>query len=489
MARPHLRVPHVFVLLSAVILVCAVATWVVPAGEYARETREVEGRERTLVVPGTFEPVPKHYSARGVLLDAEHPDRATPVGLLGYLSAIPRGMEAAADIIFFIFIIGGVFGILERTGVITAAVGKLVQKLQHRGALLTVAVMAAFAAGSSTLGMGEEYIPLVPVFVLVARRLGYDAIFGVALVEVAGQVGFAASTTNPFTVSVAQGIAELPLHSGLGLRLAFLVCALTVAVVYVLRYGARVRRDPARSLVADVPEAWQDHPDDPDAGAPTAVAGHHYRQHHTAILVTCTAIFGFIVFAVQQYQWWMAEMGAGFLLMGIAAAVLGRLTVDQAARAFVRGCQDMVVAALVVGFARGIAVVLEDGLIIDTVVHATAVVLEQVPRYAAVLGMLGFQTVLNLFIPSGSGQAAVAMPLMAPLADLIGVTRQVAVFAFTCGDGFSNTVIPTSGILMAMLGLARVPYGRWLRFMLPLFGLLLLLSGVFLVIAVLTGYR
>jgi uncharacterized ion transporter superfamily protein YfcC len=182
-------------------------------------------------------------------------------------------------------------------------------------------------------------------------------------------------------------------------------------------------------------------------------------------------------------------MGGGFLLLGIVAAVLGRLSLDESARAFVKGCEEMVVAALVVGFARGIAVVLEDGLIIDTVVHGAAALLEQVPRYVAAVGMLGFESVLNLFIPSGSGQAAVSMPLMAPLADIIGISRQTAVFSFTCGDGFSNTVIPTSGILMAMLGLARVPYGRWLRFMLPLFGQLILLSAVFLVAAVMIGYR
>jgi uncharacterized ion transporter superfamily protein YfcC len=350
--------------------------------------------------------------------------------------------------------------------------------------LLTVVLMAVFAVGGSTLGMGEEFIPLVPVFVLVARRLGYDALYGMAMVEVAGQVGFAASTTNPFTVSVAQGIAELPLHSGIGFRVVFLVCALTVAILYLLRYGARVKRDRAQSVIADVPEAWQE----VDAGE-AAEAGRHFSGRHVAIIAVGAALFAFIVFAVQRYHWWMAEMGGGFLLLGIVAAVLGRLSLDQAARAFVKGCEEMVVAALVVGFARGIAVVLQDGLIIDTVVHAAASVLEQVPRYVAVLGMLGFESMLNLFIPSGSGQAAVSMPLMAPLADIIGVTRQTAVFSFTCGDGFSNTVIPTSGILMAMLGLARVPYGRWLRFMLPLFGQLLLLSAVFLVIAVTTGYR
>jgi len=483
MPRPRLRVPHVFVLLSLVILICAAATWVVPSGQFERQEREVQGVTRNLVVPGTFEGVPKHISLQGAVLGEDVPGHASPVGLMGVLSAIPRGMEAAADIIFFIFMIGGVFGILERTGVITATVGGLLKGLEGRGAVLTVVLMTVIAVGGSTLGMGEEFIPLVPIFVLVARKLGYDAIYGVAMVEVAGQVGFAASTTNPFTVCVAQGIAELPLHSGLSLRLIFLVCALTVACIHMLRYGRRIQADRRHSLVADVPEAWHDHADGTDAATPA------FRRSHALILVTSTLIFAFIVYAVQHHHWWMAEMGGGFLLMGLVAAVVARLSLEQSVKAFVKGLEDMVVAALVVGVARGIAVVLQDGLIMDTVVNGAATLLLQVPRYVAVVGMLGFESALNLFIPSGSGQAAVSMPLMAPLSDLIGVSRQTAVFAFTCGDGFSNMVIPTSGILMAMLGLARVPYGRWLRFMLPLFGQLLVLSVVFLVMAVVLGYR
>jgi uncharacterized ion transporter superfamily protein YfcC len=182
-------------------------------------------------------------------------------------------------------------------------------------------------------------------------------------------------------------------------------------------------------------------------------------------------------------------MAGGFFLMGIVAAAAARLPLTDAARAFVKGMEEMLVAALVVGFARGIAVVLSEGMIIDTVVHAAASLLLQVPRHVAVLGMLAYESSLNLLIPSGSGQAAVSMPLMAPLSDILGVSRQTAVFAFTCGDGFSNMIIPTSGILMAMLSLARIPYGRWLRFMMPLFWQLMLLSAIFLTIAVFLPYR
>jgi uncharacterized ion transporter superfamily protein YfcC len=467
------------VLLTLVILVCSIFTWIVPSGQYERETKVIEGHERTLLVPGTYQHVDKHISLRGAVLGDPVADKATPVGLQSFLSAIPRGLEAAADIIFFIFIIGGTFGILQRTGVITASIGRLLNRLGDRGPALTVVLMIVMAIGGSTLGMGEEFIPLIPVFLIVAKRLGYDRIYGMALVLVAAEVGFAASTTNPFTVNVAQGIAELPLNSGLTLRIIFFCFAITVGITYLLRYGARIKADPSQSYMGEAGF-------DIDEGPTDSIA---YGGHHTAILIACGAIFAFIIFAVQQYGWWMADMAGGFFLMGIVAYLIARLPLADATSAFVKGMEEMVVAALVVGFARGISVVLAEGQIMDTIVHGAASVLGQVPRYLAVLGMLGFESTLNLLIPSGSGQAAVTMPLMAPLSDILGITRQTAVFAFTCGDGFSNSVIPTSGILMAMLALAKIPYTKWLRFMAPLFVMLMSLSGLFLIIAVAIGYQ
>jgi len=476
--RRRFQIPHVFVLLLGVIFLCSLLTWVIPSGSYDRETKVIEGQERTLLVPGTYTSVPKHYSLEGALLGDEAPGRASPVGLVSFLAAVPRGMESAADIIFFIFIIGGTFGILQRTGVITASIDRLLRKLGGRADALTIVLMMVLGIGGSTLGMGEEFIPLVPVFLIVSKRLGYDRIYGMALVLVASEVGFAASTLNPFTVLVAKDIAELPMASGLTLRVVFFFCAMAVAVTYLILYGRRIKADPSRSCMADDPFEIEN----AEEGAVT------YRSHHTAILVVSTVIFLFVVFAMQQYGWWMDRMAGGFLLIGILAAALGRLSLEDATRAFIKGMEEMVVAALVVGFAKGISVVLAEGQVLDTIVHSAAVTLSVVPRYVAAIGMLVFQSTLNLLIPSGSGQAAVTMPLMAPLSDLLGITRQTAVFAFTSGDGFSNSVIPTSGILMAMLSLARIPYGRWLRFMLPLFGLLMMLSAVFLVVAVASGY-
>ncbi|CAM2006465.1 YfcC family protein [Acanthopleuribacter pedis] len=466
-------VPHVFALILGVIFVCSVLTYVLPSGRYERKQVEIEGSKRTVVVPGTYTSVDKFVSSEGLLLDVSPPEgEAVPTSFHGFLSAVPRGMEKAADIIFFIFVIGGVFGILSRTGVITAAIQAIVDSVGKKPWILIIVVMVLFSFGGSTLGMGEEFIPLVPIFVMVATRLGYDRIFGMAMVILAAQVGFAAATTNPFTVVIAQGIAEVPIYSGMWFRAIFYVVILTITLVYLIYYGEKVRKNPEASHVADVP------------GKTLESENVEFTSRHLWIIIASSLIFIGVLAGVILKHWWMAEMGGGFMLMGILAAAIAGLKVNEAASAFVKGMEEMVVAALVVGFARGIEVVLSNAMVLDTIVYHSASLLENLPNIVAVQGMLLFQTVLNFLIPSGSGQAAVTMPLMAPLADVLGITRQTAVFAFQCGDGFSNLIIPTSGILMSMLSLASIPYDRWLRFMLPLFGMFLLTSGIFLAIAV-----
>ncbi len=475
----RIRVPHVFTLLTIIIFLMSLLTYVIPSGKYARETKTIGTLERTVVIPGTYEQLPKHFSVKGALIGDEVEGKSTPVGLHGFLTAIPRGLEESADIIFFIFMIGGVFGILQRTGMILAVIEKLLSFLGHAAPALTVIIMLCVGVGGSTLGMGEEFIPLVPIFLMISKRLGYDRIYGLALVMLGADIGFAAATTNPFTVNIAQGIAELELNSGWQFRVVFFAFAMSLTIGYVLRYGAKIRRDPSASFM---------HGDDFDLSH-HELEKHEFSGRHLATLLSCIAIFAGILFAVKFLGWWMADMAGGFFLMGLAAMFISRLSLADATKAFVKGMEEMVVAALVVGFARGITVVLMDGQVMDTLIASAAGVLSTVPRTVAVQGMLLFQSSLNLLIPSGSGQAAVTMPLMAPLADVLGVTRQTAVFAFQCGDGFSNTIVPTSGVLMAMLSLARIPYEKWLRFVLPLFLMLMALSGVFLTVAVIIQYN
>jgi len=366
----RMKVPHVFTLLTGVVFICSLLTFIVPSGEYERETLSVGGRDRTVVVPDTYQTLTKHISAKGLLFQDEAEGMASTVSLEEFLSAIPLGMVKAADIIFLIFIVGGVFGILQATGTIPAVLGAVLNRLRSSWKLLTIVLMTAMAIGGSTLGMGEEFIPLVPIFLIVAKEIGCDRIFGVALVYVAGAVGFAAATTNPFTVNIAQEIAGLPLNSAISFRLFFLVACLAVTLVYMLRYGRRIRRDPSTSLMAD-----------DDFVLPTDnVEPPPLRGAHVVILIACAAIFVFIIYAVQEMGWWLTQMAGGFILMGIVATAISRLPVRQATLAAVKGMEEMTVAALVVGFARGVTVVLENGQILDTLIFSAAAVLQRYLR-------------------------------------------------------------------------------------------------------------
>lgn len=466
--------PHVFTLLIFVVFFCSILTYIIPSGSYQRVTKEISGRTKTMVVPDTYVAMEKHISTKGMTLGEDVDGKSTPVSLTQLITAIPRGLEKTADVVFLIFIIGGVFGILQRTGTIVVLLNALTHLFRNNAALLTASIMLIIAIGGSTAGMGEEFIPLVPLFILISDRLGYDRVYGFCMVLLASEIGFAAATFNPFTVGIASGIAEIPLGGDIVFRIIFALTCFTVALVYVLNYGAKVKKDPSKSLVANIPYK-----------EPVATKEiENFNLKHFYILIIGITIFAFIMYAIVLEWWWINEMAGGFLLIGIAAIIISKLPLKDAAKAFVKGMEDMVVAALVVGFARAIEVVLSDGLILDTVVYTAASVLENFHNIVAAQGMLVFQSVLNFFIPSGSGQAAVTMPIMVPLADALGLSRTTAVFAFTCGDGFSNSIIPTSGILMAMLSLAQIPFQKWFRFMFPLFLLLMTISAIFLTISV-----
>lgn len=472
------KIPHVFVLLTGIIFFCTILSYLVPSGTYQRDTITVGGSSRTVLIPDTYSKLTKHITVKAIFLGDRKDQEAAPVSLLEFITAIPRGMEAVSDIIFMIFIIGGVLGIFQRTGTITAVIHTLFDRFSHSGPLLTIILMTVVGIGGSTFGMGEELIPLVPIFLLVSHKLGYDRIYGMSIVYLGALVGFAAATTNPFTIQIAQGIAEVPPGSGILFRVIFFVVIMSVTIGYVLLYGRRIKKDPSRSLIANDDAPVSDVSQDKVP----------LKASHMLIMSSSAIIFIFVLYAIQKKGWWLNEMSAGFLLMGIIAILISRLPLAEAMKSFVRGMEEMIVAALVVGFANGIRVVLEDGQILDTIIHFSSGLLRDTSNILAVEGMLFFQSILNFFIPSGSGQAAVTMPLMAPLADVLGITRQTAVFAFTCGDGFTNIIIPTSGILMAMLSISKIPYEKWLRFIMPLFLILFLLAGTFLGIAVLINY-
>lgn len=456
--RPRLRVPHTLVLLFSMIVLALLATYVLPHGQFER----VEQNHHQVVVPGSF------------ALLTDDPSLSP----LAVLSAVPTGFAEARDIIFFVFIIGGTMAVLRATGTIDACLGLTLERFGRRPNVLIAVAMLVFTVGSSTLGMAEEYIPFVPVLLGLCAAMRMDAVTAIGIMVCGYGVGYGAAAINPFTVVPAQEVAGLAPTSGAWFRAVITVPLWVLGFVHVSRYAARVRRDPSTSLVADVDDALTE----PAPDYPRLAAS------HVTVLALTIASVGLLVYGISAHGWYLQEMGAMFLGLTILVAIVGRLSVDGTAKAFAKGAEELTMTALLIGFARAIQVVLEQGHVIDTIIHGVAGLLDQLGPSIAAVCMYMIQSACNFFIPSGSGQAYVTMPIMAPIADLTGVPRQVAVLAFQFGDGFTNMLVPTNAVLIGILGMAKIPYDRWLRFIVPFMVQLWLFGSLLLVVAVAIGY-
>ena len=429
----RLRFPHTWSLLFGLIVVAAIATHFIPAGVYDRH--EEGGRQ--VVDPDSYRAV-----------------TAQPAGPGDVLLAFPRGLLETAAIVFYIFIIGGAFGVIDATGAIGGGIDAVARACGGRGDLVIVILMLLFALAGGTIGMAEETLPFLPGLVLLARRLGYDEITGGAIGLVGAGAGFAGAFLNPFTVGVAQGIAGLPLFSGLGYRLIVWLVMTAIAIAWVLRWARR-----ARARGTTEPEA-----------EPAADDGSSGGLDGRRKLVLGVVVLALVAVAVGALEWgWgILELAGLFVAVAVAAGLVGGLGADRTADAFVTGAAGIAGGALVVGLARGVLVVLDGSQTIDTIVHAIAGLVSDLPSWASVAGIYGVQVGLNYLVPSGSGQAALSIPVLAPIADLVGVTRQTTVLAYQLGDGISNVFTPTQGYFMAGLALIRVPWTSWAKFMWPL---------------------
>jgi len=394
-----------------------------------------------------------------------------------FLTAIPKGFEAAQDIIFLIFIAGGVIAILRMSGAIDSMLHKAGARLGGSPGILIAGCLLIFSLGSYTIGMGEEYVPLIPIIVSMSLAMRMDAIVAMGLVWIPYGIGWACAGTNPFGVVIAQNIAGLPLASGWSVRLVMMVAFLIIAFHHIYRYAMKVQRDPSTSLVAHI-----DYSTGFDAPSDIRITGRRIG----ILLVFLVAVIGF-VFGAKVYGWYVAELTAIFLAIGLVAAAIAGISPGDTSRTFISGAADMTAAALLVGFARTIEVVLVDGQIIDSIVNSVANVLVNFGPEMSSVGMLVVQTVCNFFIPSGSGQAFVTMPIMSPLATLTGVPQQTAVLAYQFGDGFTNMIVPTSALVMGALALGKIPYGAWVRFTAPLLLKMFALAAVFLILSVHLG--
>lgn len=456
-----LKIPHTYALLFFIIIIVTVLTYIVPAGEFDRAEDPDTGR--IFVVPGSFENIDNN-----------------PVSPFGLFKAIPKGMESAGYIIFFVLMIGGSFGILQKTGAIDAGIGAIVTKMEGKEKLIIPITMFIFSLAGAILGSAEEMLPFYPIVISLALALGFDTITGTAMVLLGAGAGFAGAFLNPFTVGIAQGISGLPLFSGMGLRLAVYVTILVVTIIYVYRYATKIQKNPQLSPTYE--EDKKKHKKFNLDELPD------FTKKHKLVMLVLVLGLGILAFGVVQLGFYITELTAMFLVIGILAGIVGGLKVNQIAESFVDGAKELVYGALIIGLATSIMVVMEEGHIMDTIIYSMAKVVEGLPAALSGIGMFVVQSIINIIVPSGSGQAAVSMPIMAPMADVVGITRQSAVLAFQLGDGFSNVISPTSGYFMAAIAIGGIKWEKWAKWMLPLFLIWTVIGAAFVALSVIINY-
>lgn len=444
----NLPFPHTLVLLIAFIFLAAILTHLLPAGAYDRQTNEVTGRE--VVVAGSY-----------------HEVEASPVGFFDAIVAIPRGMIDAGDVVFLVFLIGGAFMVVDETQALKKGVAGLSSRLQGRESLIIIIVSLVFAAGGALNNLQEEIVALIPVLLILTNSLGYKPIVTVAMSLGAAMVGAAFSPINPFQVIIAQKISDVPLFSGWAFRLASMVPALALWIFWTIRYAkrtqARVSDEDRREINAEL----------------------DWRSGTILGLVMLT--FAVMVYGIFNWEWDFNEMSALFFLMGIAVGLIGKLKLNGTAEAYIRGFREMAFAGLLIGFARAIYLVLDDGQVIDTIVYGLFTPISQLPSQLSAIGMIVAHAGLHVPVPSQSGQAVLTMPLLIPLSDLIGLSRQVTILAYQFGSGLTDIITPTNGALMAVLVAAGVKYDEWFSFIVRKYLWLLALGAVIVVVAIALG--
>lgn len=449
----RIKMPHTYVLLTGILLCVVVMTYLIPAGAYDRVLDTASGR--MVVLPDSF-----HY------IEGKRP------GLFGVFLALQRGYVSAADIMFLIVFAYGYVYMLTENGTLNRAIRILTRKLGSRTHLLIPVCMFLFGVLGATLGIFEEVYGLISVFMGITVALGYDAVVGGAVVYVGVATGFAAAISNPFSVGIAQSIAELPISSGLWYRVVIFLVFQSAAVWYVMRYAKRVKADPTRSIIygeqAAVPPAPAE-----DGGEMTL------RQKLCLLLFFVT--IGVLLYGTSAWGWYVDEIAAWFLMMMVVTGIAGGYSATEICKSFIESTRSIVPSLLVIGFTRGILITMQEAMISDTIVYGLSKLLGSGNKALAAVGMLFLQNVINFFITGSSSQATITMPIMVPVADIVGVGRETAVLAYCFGDGFSDMFWPTACALQC--GLMGIPLNKWYRFMAPLFLIMVVLQTAFIVIS------
>lgn len=454
------KIPHIYVLIVGIILVCAAASWILPAGEFDRAENAAG---RMVVVPNTY-----------------HTVDPAPIHPFDAIINIYKGFVGAGGVVFFVFIAFSSINIMISTGAFNGLVAWLLRifKGKSRAAIIPIFI-ALIGAGSSTIGLFEETFPFIPIFVGIATAMGYDAIVGLAIVALGAALGYSGATINPFTVGVAQGIAEVAPLSGAGFRVVCHVAMIIVASIYTMRYALRIQADPTKSLLYS-DQIKTDMTKD-------TIENHPFGVREKLVLLTLLLGIIAVVYGCKVYGWYFDELAAVFLIMGVVSAAIMGWGPNTIAQKMADGFGTIAMACMMIGLARGILVTLQSGNIIDTVVYGMSLPLNGLPQWLAAEAMLIIQTFLNFLIPSGSGQAATSMPIMAPLADILGISRQIAVLAYQFGDGLSNILWPTA-FAPVVAGIAGIRIDRWWKWFVPLFLILIVTQMILIAVAVAIGW-
>ena len=432
------KIPNTYVIIGAVILLCAVATWFVPGGQYVRADDGSLSYEQVDHVPQTWQ----------------------------VFSSIYHGFVKQAGIIIFILVVGGAFWLLNATGAVASGISRFIARVGKYDKVVLVAVTVLFSLAGAVFGMSEETIPFVGIVVPLVVSLGYDAVMGMLVVYVAANVGFSSAFLNPFTVGIAQGMADLPLFSGMEYRIFCWALLTLLLTLFVVLYARKTKKAVAAEATAGIAETV-------------------LTRRQAWILVTLLLTVVMLIVGVTVWDWYLPEITGLFLLMGIVCGVIAGFSANKIAEELLAGAKDILSASLVVGFASGIIVILQDGHIVDSILHSMQEGLEGTGPLASLSAMYGIQALINFIIPSATAKAAITIPIMAPFSDLVGVSRQAMVLAFQFGDGFTNMVTPTSGVLVAALAMARIPYTKWVKWIWKMVVVLLVLGFLLLIPTVL----
>lgn len=448
--------PNTYVIIILMMIVAVLLTWIIPSGEFERVKDEVS--KQSIIIPGTFKYIENN-----------------PISLFKIPVYIMKGLAKASDIVFLVIIVGGAFNIIIETGMFQSFAGRLTKIFSNKEVLIIPAFSTIFALACTTMGV-NTFIGFAPIAVIIARSIGYDAIVGVSMVALGGAIGFSTGTFNPFTTGVAQSLAGLPIFSGLGYRFVCLVVFLIVTNIYIIWYAKKIKANPESSVVYEMEQ--ENKKIEVSEKQHDKIEGRHYL-----VLLIVIACFVLLVYGSQNWKWKLQENAAMFIWMGVLSGFAYGFGPSKIAEEFTKGAKKIVYGALMIGMANGISLILTDGKILDTTVQYLGGLLVTLPSYLQAAGMFLMQLLINGLITSGSGQAAATMPIMLPVADIIGITKQTTVFAFNFGDGLSNYILPTSSALMGFIAMVGISYSNWMKFMWKLFLIWIVVGAILVIVA------